>query len=125
MATAAELSAAAKGFKVERLIVAFECGAIVNPDGLNNQVEGAVVQGLGGALFEAIEFANGQLSNGSMAQYRCRGSRTSRPSRSCCSIAGPPVGGRRGDADVCVAPAIGSAARNLGSVATELPVKLV
>jgi CO/xanthine dehydrogenase Mo-binding subunit len=26
---------------------------IVNPDGLRNQVEGAVVQGLGGALFEA------------------------------------------------------------------------
>ena len=31
------------------------------PDGLRNQVEGAVVQGLGGALFEAIEFANGRI----------------------------------------------------------------
>src|SRR4029450_940288 len=53
VATAAELSAVAKGFKVERLVVAFECGAIVNPDGLNNQVEGAIGQGLGGALLEA------------------------------------------------------------------------
>ena len=57
-------------FKVERLIVAFECGAIVNPDGLNNQVEGSVIQGLGGALFEAIEFGDGAIVNGTMAQYR-------------------------------------------------------
>jgi isoquinoline 1-oxidoreductase len=50
--------------------VAFECGAIVHRDGLHNQVEGAVVQGLGGALFEAVQFANGQIVNGTMAQYR-------------------------------------------------------
>ena len=35
------------GFTVERLVVVFECGAIVNPDGLNNQVEGAVDPGPG------------------------------------------------------------------------------
>ena len=57
-------------FKVERIVIAFECGAIVNPDGLDNQVEGSVVQGLGGALFEAIEFADGHMRNGSMEQYR-------------------------------------------------------
>ena len=51
-------------------MIAFECGAIVNPDGLHNQVEGSVVQGLGGALFEAIEFADGHIRNGSMEQYR-------------------------------------------------------
>ena len=28
------------------------------------------MQGLGGALFEAIEFADGQLRNGTMEQYR-------------------------------------------------------
>ena len=41
-----------------RIVEAFECGAIVNPDGLRKQVEGAVVQGLGGALREAVEFAD-------------------------------------------------------------------
>ena len=56
--------------KVDRIVIAFECGAIVNPDGLKNQVEGSVVQGLGGALFEAIEFGDGRLRNGSMEQYR-------------------------------------------------------
>ena len=125
VATAAELSAAAKGFKVERLVVAFECGAIVNPDGLNNQVEGAVVQGLGGALFEAIEFANGQLSNGSMAQYRVPRFKDI-PAIEIVLLDRrdlPSVGAGETPI-VCVAPAIGSAARNLGSVATELPVRL-
>jgi len=55
---------------VERLVTAFECGAIVNPDQLRNQVEGAMVMGLGGALFEAIEFENGRIINPHFAEYR-------------------------------------------------------
>jgi nicotinate dehydrogenase subunit B len=56
--------------KVVRVVTAFECGAIVNPDGLKNQVEGAVIQGLGGALFEAIEFENGKILNPRFSSYR-------------------------------------------------------
>ena len=56
--------------RIRRLVVAFECGAIVNPNGLENQVSGAVVQGLGGALFEAVEFEDGRLVNGRFASYR-------------------------------------------------------
>jgi isoquinoline 1-oxidoreductase len=56
--------------KVERLVSAFECGAIVNPEHLRNQVEGAMVMGMGGALFEAIEFADGKITNPHFAQYR-------------------------------------------------------
>jgi isoquinoline 1-oxidoreductase len=56
--------------RVLRAVTAFECGAIVNPDGLRNQVEGAVVQGLGGALFEAIHFEHGRLLNPRFSQYR-------------------------------------------------------
>src|SRR5262249_42358539 len=70
VATAVEVAKSAAGFDVVRVVIAFECGAIVNPDGLRNQVEGSVVQGLGGALFEAISFADGRVLNGSMAQYR-------------------------------------------------------
>jgi len=55
---------------VVRLVEAFECGAIVNPDGLRNQVVGAMIQGLGGALFEAIEFENGRIKNPHFATYR-------------------------------------------------------
>ena len=41
-----------QGVKIERVVASFECGAIVNPLHLHNQVEGAVVQAIGGALFE-------------------------------------------------------------------------
>jgi isoquinoline 1-oxidoreductase len=58
------------GVRVVRLVTAFECGAIVNPDGLRNQVIGANIQGLGGALFEAIEFENGRITNPRFSRYR-------------------------------------------------------
>jgi isoquinoline 1-oxidoreductase len=56
--------------KIHRVTIAFECGAIVNPDGLRHQVAGAVVQGIGGALFESIDFADGKILNATMRQYR-------------------------------------------------------
>ena len=58
------------GRKIVRLVEAFECGAIVNPDHLKMQVEGGMVQGLGGALFESIEFSGGRLTNGRLSKYR-------------------------------------------------------
>ncbi|HYA97939.1 MAG TPA: molybdopterin cofactor-binding domain-containing protein [Methylomirabilota bacterium] len=72
VATFAEVavSAGSGEVKVVRVVTAFECGAIVNPDQLRNQVEGAVVMGLGGALFEAVGFANGRIANGRFASYR-------------------------------------------------------
>jgi nicotinate dehydrogenase subunit B len=56
--------------KIVRVVSAFDCGAVVNPDGLRNQIEGSNVQGLGGALFEAIQFENGKILNGRLSQYR-------------------------------------------------------
>jgi CO/xanthine dehydrogenase Mo-binding subunit/aerobic-type carbon monoxide dehydrogenase small subunit (CoxS/CutS family) len=53
-----------------RLVTAVDCGAVVHPDGLANQVEGAVAMGLGPALFEQINFAAGRVVNGSMSDYR-------------------------------------------------------
>jgi nicotinate dehydrogenase subunit B len=72
IATFAEVNVDSKSgdVKIVRVVSAFECGAIVNPDNLRNQIEGSNVQGLGGALFEAIEFNNGNISNGRLSQYR-------------------------------------------------------
>ena len=56
--------------RVARVVTAFECGAIVNPDGLRNQVEGSNIMGLGGALFEAIEFEDGRILNAAFSKYR-------------------------------------------------------
>lgn len=72
VASCAEVSADRSSGKVRvvRVVTAFECGTIVNPDGLKNQVEGAVIQGLGGALFEAIEFEDGKILNPRFSSYR-------------------------------------------------------
>jgi nicotinate dehydrogenase subunit B len=72
VATFAEVSVDQKSgeVRVVRIVTAFECGAIVNPDGLRHQVIGANIMGLGGALFESIEFDNGCISNPHFAQYR-------------------------------------------------------
>jgi nicotinate dehydrogenase subunit B len=72
VATFAEVNVDRKSgeVKVVRVVSAFECGAIVNPDNLKNQIEGSNVQGLGGALFEAIVFDNGKVLNNRLSQYR-------------------------------------------------------
>jgi CO/xanthine dehydrogenase Mo-binding subunit len=72
VATCAEIEVEPEGRRVllRRVVEAFECGAVVNPNGLRNQVEGAVVQAIGGALFEAVEFENGSITNARFAKYR-------------------------------------------------------
>ena len=125
VATAAEVSRLPNGFKVERVVVAFECGAIVNRDGLHSQVEGSIVQGLGGALFEAVEFADGVIANGTMAQYRVPRFKDVPPiDVVLLDRLDIPSAGAGETPIVCVAPAIGSAVRAFGVVATELPVRL-
>jgi isoquinoline 1-oxidoreductase len=64
-----EIDPATKRVRIRRVVQAWECGAVVNPDGLRNQLAGAIVQGIGGALFERILFANGRILNPHFAQY--------------------------------------------------------
>src|SRR5947208_4179691 len=45
--------------RVVRLVEAFECGAIINPDGLRNQVVGAMLQGPGARPLVASDSDNG------------------------------------------------------------------
>lgn len=61
---------AAHSVRIVRVVQAWESGAIVNPDGLRNQTVGAIVQAIGGALFEQILFADGRILNPHFAQYR-------------------------------------------------------
>ncbi len=49
--------------RVRRVVVAHDCGLIVNPDGVHNQVEGNVIQALSRALKEEVRFdTRGQTS---------------------------------------------------------------
>jgi len=56
--------------KIARAVSAFECGAVINPDQLKNQIEGAMVMAIGGAMFEAIDFDNGKILNPRLSRYR-------------------------------------------------------
>jgi isoquinoline 1-oxidoreductase len=71
VATFVEVASAPDGnIKILRVLTAFDCGAVVNPDGLRNQIIGANIMGLGGALFETIEFDNGHILNNRFSKYR-------------------------------------------------------
>ena len=72
VATCAEVAVDRQSRKVKlvRVVEAFECGAIVNPDHLKNQIEGAIVMAIGGALFEAVDFADGRILNARFSRYR-------------------------------------------------------
>jgi CO/xanthine dehydrogenase Mo-binding subunit len=41
---------------VNRITVAHDCGLVVNPDGLKNQIEGNIIQGISRALLEEVQF---------------------------------------------------------------------
>jgi len=56
--------------RVRRLVTAVDAGAIVHPENLRSQVEGATVMALGGALFEAIRFDPKGIRNPRFAEYR-------------------------------------------------------
>jgi carbon-monoxide dehydrogenase large subunit len=47
-----------------------DCGTVINPMLVDEQIRGGIVQGIGGALFEECIYSeDGQLLNGSMADY--------------------------------------------------------
>ena len=41
---------------VNRFILSHDCGLIINPDGLKNQIEGNIIQGVSRALMEEVKF---------------------------------------------------------------------
>jgi CO/xanthine dehydrogenase Mo-binding subunit len=48
---------------VKKVTVAHDCGIIVNPDGLSNQIEGNVIQGASRALMEEVVFDSAGVTN--------------------------------------------------------------
>jgi len=67
--TTVRVQANGRDYEIERLLMAYECGAIQNPKNLLAQVEGCIIQGLGAVLEEAIEFEDGKILNNRFATY--------------------------------------------------------
>jgi CO/xanthine dehydrogenase Mo-binding subunit len=112
VATCAEIAidAAGKRLRIRRVVQAWESGAIVNPDGLRNQNQGAVMQAIGGALFEQILFADGRILNPRFAQYRLpRFSDMPQIEIVLLDRKDLPSAGAGESGLVCVAPAVGNA----------------
>jgi isoquinoline 1-oxidoreductase beta subunit len=55
---------------VENVVSALDCGLVVNPEGAKNMVEGAVVDGIGNALYGGLRFENGVPMQKNFNQYR-------------------------------------------------------
>ncbi|MDE3195094.1 MAG: xanthine dehydrogenase family protein molybdopterin-binding subunit [Acidobacteriota bacterium] len=54
---------------VRRIVCAHDCGLIVNPDGLRNQVEGNILHSLSRSLHEEIAFERGHVTSSDWASY--------------------------------------------------------
>lgn len=55
---------------VEKVVSALDCGFVVNPEGAKNMVEGAVVDGIGNALYGELIFDKGTSQQKNLNQYR-------------------------------------------------------
>jgi nicotinate dehydrogenase subunit B len=51
------------------VFVAHDCGQIINPDGLRNQIEGNVVQTVSRTLIEALQFNRSRVTSLDWASY--------------------------------------------------------
>ncbi len=70
VATAAEVSMQGSEVRIHRVSASLDCGLVVNPEGARNQMEGSIVMGIGGALYEAADFDGGRVLNSGFTRYR-------------------------------------------------------
>ena len=69
-AVVAEVAVGSKGeLTIPRVDIAFDCGAVVNPDRVRSQLEGAVVQGISLATLGEISFKNGRVEQTNFDGY--------------------------------------------------------
>ena len=55
--------------RVKKFHVAHDCGQVINPDGLRNQIEGNVVQTVSRTLLEEIKFDRSRVTSVDWASY--------------------------------------------------------
>ncbi len=65
----AEVAVANGEVKVERVVIACDCGVVVNPRGVETQLEGGMIYGLSAALFGEITVKNGRVEQGNFDTY--------------------------------------------------------
>lgn len=61
VAEVVEVSKQADGYKIERVVCAVDCGVVVNPEIVVDQIEGAIAYGLTGALKTPVQIEDGKV----------------------------------------------------------------
>ena len=108
---------------VEHLHAAVYAGRVVNRPGAELQIEGSMLMGLGTTLFEAIEFADGQVTNANLSDYNVPAAGdVPRLTHDLIERDGADVHGLGETALPPVPPAIGNALASLGAHVTQLPI---
>ena len=118
--------------KIEKFVVAEDCGELINPMIVDGQVHGGVAQGIGAALYEEIVYdPDGQILTGNLADYLAPFA-TEVPSMDVIHVESPSpttLGGFRGmgeggtiGAPAAIANAIADALSPLNIEITELPM---
>jgi isoquinoline 1-oxidoreductase beta subunit len=69
VAEIAEVSLENGKIRVHRVVAAVDCGMVINPDGVRQQIEGGVVYGLSAALHGAITLENGRVMQSNFHDY--------------------------------------------------------
>ena len=59
----------AGGIWVKRVVVAHDCGLVISPDGMRNQIEGNVIQSMSRTLHEEITFDRAHVTSRDWASY--------------------------------------------------------
>lgn len=69
VAQAAEVSVEDGKIRVHRVVCAVDCGPVVNPDGVEAQMQSGIVYGLSAALFGEITFQDGRVQQSNFHDY--------------------------------------------------------
>ncbi|MDX6723649.1 MAG: hypothetical protein QOD73_2053 [Solirubrobacteraceae bacterium] len=109
---------------VEHLHAAVYAGRVVNRPGAELQNEGSMIMGLGTALYEAIDFADGQVANANLSDYNIPAAADLpvKLTHELIEREGAEVHGLGETALPPVPAAIGNALQTLGVHLTELPM---
>jgi CO/xanthine dehydrogenase Mo-binding subunit len=54
---------------VDRVVCAHDCGLVINPDALKNQIEGSIVQSLSKMLLEEVKFDRSRVTSVDWSSY--------------------------------------------------------
>ncbi len=69
VAEVAEVSVQKNALKIERIVVAIDCGLIVNPQAAENQVQGGIIEGISAALLGEITVTDGIVDQTNFHDY--------------------------------------------------------